>query len=247
MFLPLITYSLPTGLEAHNITAYSMTTGAERALSHQSDQAQRLGQCKAAMPYLIGVQNQSNETIVSMVMRLIVLRGSEVVQTGVNEMIFGTTSSSLLLMAPSADLTRYLNPTPARNGSPPDNKVCNSPLHMAGAQRVEIQLDSITLSDGTVIGKDVYGVVDRSEKRQLALDDMINRLRAASGNQATVQSQMRVLVEDSARVGQDFYSSELRAWARIVSHQLKNGEKLEEIIVHLIAAREVKPLKNRMN
>jgi len=247
MLLPLITYSLPPGLEAHKITAYSMTAGAERALSHQSDQAQRLGECKAAMPYLIGVQNQSNETIVSMVMRLIVFRGSEVVQTGVNEKFFGTSSSSLLLMAPRADLTTFLNPVPATNGVLPDSKVCNSPLHMAGAERVEIQLDSITLLDGTVIGEDIYGVVDRSEKRQLALDDMITRLRAARGNQATVEAQMRALIEDSARVGQDFYASEHRAWARIVRYQLNNGEKLEELIGQLRAALEAKLLKNRKN
>lgn len=243
MFLPLITYSLPPGIEAHNITESSIAVGGE--------QQQRLSQCKAAMPYLIAVPKPSNENIVSMVMRMIVFRGSEIVQVGVNEVIWGTTSSSLFLMAPTSNLTTYLNPVPTNQEFTGQPSACSTPFHRSDAERIELHLDSVTLSDNTVIGADVYGVVDRSQKNKLALGEMLARLRSANGNQAAVEADLRTFLaaepETSTQFRQNFYPLELKAWARIVLLQLKNGEKLDEIIDQLTPALAAKLLKNRRN
>ncbi len=252
-------FVFPPDLARQGLLAFPIASNKDTALSHESTQSERLESCKQMHPYLIGILNQSASHIDSVVLRMTIYKGSEVARVGINELIFGKTTSSLLILAPGSELSVYLNPAPIPSPRAFRASICpdtaRSLQFVEGVERMEITLDSITFADNTLTGEDRYGVQLRSEKRLQALKDIVNRIAAATTTerltesiQATIASTSKAF-EASPREPQDFYTREIHRFARTVLAQLKQGKTTQDInsdFQSLLAAGSAKePLKKR--
>ena len=235
-----VAFSFPSELEKQNVSVFSVASDKNRLLSYQAEQSERVQRCLPMIPYLIGILNSSGSKIDSVVVKLTVFKGTEISRVGVNEMRFGTTSSKLLVVAPRADVTVFLNPTPLPSGCTFKPTVCTDAAENLriddSTERMEIKLDSVTFSDKTVSGEDTYGVVLRSEKRLLALEAVLSQMSFIKANGEKLEENMAGLFsstakafEESPRNRLDFYSQELHSFARIVILEIKNGRTAQEV------------------
>jgi hypothetical protein len=241
LFAQNVTYVLPNQLEENGVQAAPMSKRPPSMSSYDSVQNQRLSSCPALAPYLIGVVNSTENRITAMVLKLSVFIGSDLARVGVNEMRYGTTGSRLLIIGARSDVSTFLNPNPVPVGLPAKDNLCEDSLEMFRSndptERFELKLDSITFADGSVLGEDSYGVIERSEKRALATKDFVSRLRALqSANNHEVQAQLSALlsstskaIEVSPRHKLDFYSQEMFALTKAAIREIQNGQTPQHI------------------
>ncbi len=254
-----VDFVFPPDLARQGLLVFPIASNKDTALSYESTQSERLESCKQMHPYLIGILNQSASHIDSVVVRMTIYKGSEITRVGINELIFGKTTSSLLILAPGSELSVYLNPAPIPSPRAFRASICSDTARslqfVEGLERMEITLDSITFADNTLTGEDRYGVQLRSEKRLQALKDIVNSLAAATTTEQLTESMQSTIAstskafEASPREPQDFYSRETHRFARTVLAQLKQGKTTSDIQAdfqaHLTAASVKEPLKKR--
>ncbi len=235
-----VVFSFPPELKQQGITAFAIGSNQPLALSFETSQSERLRSCSEMIPYLIGILNQSGTKIESVVVRMVVFEGLNVSRVSVNEMKFGTTNSTLLIVAPRSDVSAFLNPSPIPSTRSLGSSVCSDTarsMQLAeGVERMEINLDSITFADGTVTGEDRFGVLLRSEKRLQALRDIVGKVSAAKATLEQLKEAMEATISSTARAFDlslrgpfDFYSRESHAFARMILLELKNGTSVQDI------------------
>lgn len=254
-----VDFVFPPDLDRQGLLVFPIASNKGTALSYESTQSERLGSCKQMHPYLIGIFNQSASRIDSVVVRMTIYKGSEISRVGINELIFGKTTSSLLILAPRSELSVYLNPSPVPSPRAFGASICSNTARslqlVEGVERMEITLDSITFADNTLTGEDRYGVLLRSEKRLQSLKDIVHKVTAATTTEQLTESMQATIAstsnafEESPRGLQDFYSREIHRFARTVLAQLKQGKTMSDIQAdfktHLAAASAQEPLKKR--
>lgn len=204
-------------------------------------------QCATAAPLILTIRNSFQEGIHSVLLRYVNYAENTVQSVGVPEVIYSNPQhgnprfppGSMMILGPSPQISEALS-----TGTGDIRTLCQSfatrLLPASATQPLLVEVDSITLDSGTVIGKDDFGVIRRQQARQSAFSLLLNTIEAAKRDRITLERELNLLVSHNPapsawnlRGTTDFGPIEATSAARFALRGLQSGMSLEQLTLSL--------------
>lgn len=203
------------------------------------------GQCdKSAIPLSLVIRNVFEENIRSVLIRYVFYSEQTVRNVGVTEVHYFARSGkrgalppgSIAIQAPSSQLTELFSKASASSVEDSTNvsRLCLdyasrlTPTH--SGDRLSIEVDSIVMASGRLLGEDVFGVLRRNEDRRRALREVLRLIQEAEVDKDSLTLKLAKVVKEvesrgipSLRQNIDFYPLELSKYSKYALNMLEAG------------------------